>query len=347
MKYQMKFTGLVKGAFVNLGLVSLARYLGSNGQSIPILAYHSVSQNADYCVDSIAVSPVEFEKQIAFLKNNYHIISLDEAVDCVSEGTDFPEGSVVITFDDGYLDNYTHALPILKKYDVTATFYVTAGPVIYGERFWVGCLQRNIMRAACLNALIEEFHISVAGLVVNSRSYRQHVINQVSIEINCSDHTGRESLINRVNKTLDVDPDSDPVENFMMSPDHIKEMATQGMTIGSHTMSHPILSSLPNEQAREELQRSRRTLEELLQLPVKHISYPNGPGVANYNQRTQQLASEAGYRSATTSVRGVATLNSNLFAMERQGISCELSHKAFIFKLEEQHFKILLRNTEA
>ncbi len=123
---------------------------------------------------------------------------------------------------------------------------------------------------------------------------------------------------------------------------HLKEMVANGMTIGSHTMSHPILTSLPDEQVLTELRRSKRILEEICGVPIKHFAFPNGPGVKNFDSRTSMLVEKAGYVSASTSYRGVVSKTSNRFALERQGINYELTKRAFAFKLEEQHFKSLL-----
>lgn len=95
----------------------------SNKYTVPILVYHSVNYAEE--TTGITVDPDRFERQMAYLKDHHHrVISLDELVGMIREKKDFPPKSVVITFDDGYVDNYVYAFPILKKYGFSATIFV-------------------------------------------------------------------------------------------------------------------------------------------------------------------------------------------------------------------------------
>ena len=94
---------------------------------VPILMYHSISDKEN---SSLHVSPESFQKQMAFLKRKrYSVISLDELVTGIREGKKFPSKTVVITFDDGYRDNYLDAFPVLSKYDFPATIFLVTGYV--------------------------------------------------------------------------------------------------------------------------------------------------------------------------------------------------------------------------
>src|SRR3989338_10191242 len=77
-----------------------------------------------------------FEEMIRHLKKEYNIISLEKAIDLLKSKDDIPENTVVITFDDGYRDNYINAFPILKKYQVPATIFITAGVINNGDTLW-------------------------------------------------------------------------------------------------------------------------------------------------------------------------------------------------------------------
>ena len=109
------------------GIARLARSI-LGGKAV-ILRYHSVSTEADgthLCLDpGLAVTPDDFDDQCTYLRKNYNVISLDEMVDRVMQGKPQPPKAVALTFDDGYLDNYTQAFPVLQKHGLNATFYVT------------------------------------------------------------------------------------------------------------------------------------------------------------------------------------------------------------------------------
>src|SRR5262252_11043277 len=85
-----------------------------------ILRYHSVSTFADgthFCLDpGLAVTPEHFDRQCEYLKAHYTVVSLDEMVTRITAGQPLPSKAVALTFDDGYLDNYTRAFPILKRH---------------------------------------------------------------------------------------------------------------------------------------------------------------------------------------------------------------------------------------
>jgi peptidoglycan/xylan/chitin deacetylase (PgdA/CDA1 family) len=90
---------------------------------------------------------------------------------------------------------------------------------------------------------------------------------------------------------------------FMMRPEHLRDLARAGMTIGSHMVSRPILSEIDEGEVFSELIRSGGDLEAVTGKPVRHIAYPNGPGVPfNFNDTVQRLTREAGYRSASPSI---------------------------------------------
>jgi len=95
------------------------------GNGVIVLMYHSIADNKEF----FTVSPKEFEKQMQYLKdNNFNVISINTLISLIEKQDKFPPKTLVITFDDGYLDNYENALPILKKFNFPATIFIfTAG----------------------------------------------------------------------------------------------------------------------------------------------------------------------------------------------------------------------------
>ena len=334
-------TKILKLFLYSSGMISLARLCRSNGTCIPVLRYHSVSKGVDYCPQSISVGKELFERQIKYIAKHYSVITLDKVVDCLQRQVSFPKRALAITFDDGYLDNYTDAYRILAKYRLPATFFVTADPVVGGKPFWVGWLQRGISRLPDLSALMNLFGVKEQKRL-DVKGKKKALIETISVEINNSSLEGKSDILHRLEGVFDSFLKDRMDSNFMLRPEHLQEMLAAGMQIGSHTMTHPILSSLSDDQVLEELLESKRILESICGSPIRHFAFPNGPGVKNFDNRVSRLVEKAGYVSASTSERGIVTLASNRFAMERQGINHELSIGPFAFKLEEHNFKYLL-----
>jgi peptidoglycan/xylan/chitin deacetylase (PgdA/CDA1 family) len=311
---------------------------------MPIIRYHAVTPRATYCTRKIAVTPERFDQHLAFLAANYRVISIDDVVRSIATNSPFPPRAVCITFDDGYLDNYEYAFPLLKKYGMAATFYVVAGPVVRGERFWIGWLHDAVAHASDLAPLRQAFGIA-ERYIEGATTSRELLIDQIIAIVNRGDRETRTAVLADVEVALGGQRSIAP--EFMMRPEHLREMARSGMTIGSHSLSHPILASLSEREARDEMRLSKNLLEEALDAPVEHLAYPNGPGISrHFTADTMRIASQIGYRSASSSTRGVVRLTSHPFALERQGVSQLLDRPGFAFKLEEHRFRFLLDTRE-
>jgi hypothetical protein len=143
MPIRRYLTNFAKLAIHHGGISTLARACLA-GRAV-ILRYHSVSTVADgthLCLDpGLAVAPDDFDRQCTYLKQHYTVISLDEMVERLASGRTLPPKAVALTFDDGYLDNYTRAFPILMRHGLNATFYVTTNCIDNREILWTGLLR--------------------------------------------------------------------------------------------------------------------------------------------------------------------------------------------------------------
>lgn len=189
--------------------------------------------------DSYLVGKDVFEEHLAFLRaERYHSITLAEAAGYMRDPirNPLPERSVVLTFDDGYRGNYTLAFPLLKKYGMTAVFFVAT-------------------------------------------------------------------------RLIGTPP--------MMSWAHLREMSGAGMSIQSHTASHPFLKQLSDEEAARELRESKVTIQNELAMPVDYLSLPNG----SYGSSSAAIAAGAGYAGICSSVVGYNAPGTNRFLMRRVRVS--------------------------
>ena len=259
---RQRLTGFAKSLLFYGGAVRIARMRGPADTSMPVICYHSVSAGADYCPPSITVPPRMFNRQIAYLARHYRVIRIDQVVDCLRTGTPFPSRAAAITFDDGYRDNRSAALPILSTHGVSAMFYVTAGPVIERSRFWVGWLQRAVAGTRVPDAIAKAAGVELTAIASGGSIDRQGLIDTISHRINNGSRAAREELLARIEHALQQAGESPDAGDFMMGVDDLEALAAAGMEIGSHTVSHTVLTGLDRSEADDELETSRAMLEQ-------------------------------------------------------------------------------------
>lgn len=336
---RQRITGAVKSALFRGGLIALSRRLGAPGRHLPVVRYHSVSEAPDYCPHSISIPAALFEREIRYLASRYRVITLEEGVRCLLEGRPFPERGVVITFDDGYKDNVTAALPVLRRHGASAMFYVATGPVLRRERFWVGWLHRAVFGADDARPIAEAFGMDPdAARDVD----RQALVDAISRRINTGALEVRHRALSRVEAALGGAHRAPDGADFMMNEQDLRTLVDAGMEIGAHTVSHPVLTGLPDDEALAELRESRTMLEAALGRPIEHLAYPNGVCERNFDRNTVRLAREAGFTSAATSERGSVGRDDDPLALPRHGVNHMLGMGAFAFKIEEHRFGPLL-----
>jgi peptidoglycan/xylan/chitin deacetylase (PgdA/CDA1 family) len=224
-----------------------------------VLMYHRIDDTLDS--DILCVTPFEFSLQMTWLKEEgFNVLDSQTALEKLEDGT-LPEKSVMITFDDGYEDNYKNAFPILSSHGFSATIFpVTA--------FSAG----------------KESH----------RRYR--------------DYKGSITYL---------------------TPGQIEEMSRSGISFGSHTDTHPLLTSLSQDEAKKELAHSKSVLESWTGKPVTLFAYPNGA----YSPEYYPAIESAGYSAAFTTRAGVNTKEISHWELRRTEISGRDSLEDFSLKM--------------
>ncbi len=192
---------------------------------IRVLMYHRVTRTRAY--DQLAVSPERFEEQMAYLAARCRLLTLAQAVRELKRESPIAAG-VAVTFDDGYLDNLTEALPILQRYRIPATLFVTA--------------------EFCEQRLRHPRYADAAG----------------RLHLNWAELRG-----------LAREP---------------------GISLGSHTLTHPYLSRQPASRVRDEIVRSRAVIQDQTGAAIDFFCYPSG----DFGQREEECVREAGYEAAVS-----------------------------------------------
>jgi peptidoglycan/xylan/chitin deacetylase (PgdA/CDA1 family) len=296
------------------------RFAGNlQGRSAAILMYHSVladpSQQAD-SLGGIVHSESAFRAQMELLARDYHPISLDQTVKHLLNGEDFPKRSVVITFDDGYADNYEVALPILDQFAVPATFYVTVDCVENKRLPWPSRLRFAFRRTKQTSWTDSKADSNAKSWNLSSPPNREEAF-LAACDAGCQlSGAAQEEFIRRIEHELQA---SLPVESgsLMMSYDQLRELAGHGHIVGSHTMTHPNMAQLKADDAQRELAESKQRLESSLGAPIKHFSYPCPALSPHWSEWTVEQSRAVGYDTAVTTNSGLTRRGDELLCLKR------------------------------
>jgi peptidoglycan/xylan/chitin deacetylase (PgdA/CDA1 family) len=298
-----------------------------HGPSAAILMYHSVlpdpSQQAD-SLGGIVHSESAFRAQMELLARDYHPISLDQTVEHLRTGEDFPKRSVVVTFDDGYVDNYEVALPILDQFAVPATFYVTVDCVENKRLPWPSRLRFAFRRTKQASWTDSESDAKIDS-TTNSNPKPWNLSSPLNREEAflaacdaCCQLSGavQEEFVGRIEHELQT---SLPEQSgsLMMSYKQLRELAGHGHIVGSHTMTHPNMAQLRADDAQRELAESKQRLESTLGAPIKHFSYPCPALEPHWSERTLEQSRAVGYETAVTTNSGLTRRGDQLLCLKR------------------------------
>lgn len=288
----------------------LARFVSRRG--LLVLTYHRVSEAHERKrrrpPDTVYAD--EFDRQVGYLKRHCHIVRGLELREFITNKVPLPPNSVLITFDDGYRNNYKTAFPILRRHDATALFFISTGFIDEpASHLWLERLDAALdgwPESALAQWLTERRQVPAQRQI---RDAVRHWLKHTPADArNAAVAELRESAPQPV---AQLDDDTLP-----MSWDQVREMAAARMTFGGHTVSHQILAATSVDRARTEVQQCRYRIESELQTSCWSFSYPNGEPDDFRNEDKESLR-EAGYLCAFTQVDGVVTTASDRYALPR------------------------------
>jgi len=276
----------------------------------------------------LSVHVEEFEKQLAYYAENFECLSIDDFYQAFIADS-LPSRTLVITFDDGYLDNLTLALPLFEKYKIPASIFVSSAQ-FEGKNFaWWYSLETLIKTRdkIAINIAGENLHFEAGSLVEKNNVYEK--LNMLIKRISPSD---RIHLINQLNELVTYDEHSEVQKLTLLD---LKALAASPyVTIGAHTVHHHNLSLCQVDVAKQEMLQSKQFLEQQIGKAVDFISYPYGES-CHASEREYRLASELGFKAAfTTKISHIRKNDKNhLFDLPRIGIGYRDSLKIVDWKL--------------
>jgi peptidoglycan/xylan/chitin deacetylase (PgdA/CDA1 family) len=298
--------------FGQLGAVNLLeRFVAVNRPALVVLTYHRIAERgADKFYDPvISASPQSFRAQVMWLKKRMRILTLIELDDRIRAGGSWNEPTALVTFDDGYRDNFDVAAPILKELDIPATFFIPTEFLESPKLPWWDHVAFVIKQTSGRRLLLKRNprdEMSPIDVKLDSKSREAAVMTIIRAILDETiadlpwflEHLTLQAEVTVEAKSLGRD--------LFMSWDQVRQLADTGgcLTVGSHSHSHHDLTKLDAPSQQRELVFSKQLLEKRLGREITAIAYPFGwPGT--YTHATRTLAGEAGYRLAFTSRIGV------------------------------------------
>jgi peptidoglycan/xylan/chitin deacetylase (PgdA/CDA1 family) len=272
--------------------------------------YHRV---ADLAVDPwlLAVSPKHFAVQLGALKEEREVVPLPWLTAKLKEGKT-PRRAVAITFDDGYADVLLNAKPMLEKQGCPATVFLTTGLLGGDNGFWWDILARILLETPMLPEHLaldiagrrQEWQLAELGQgrVTSQGLTRSDLHRSVWQELRQLDASSRELQIERLATWAGVDGRARPKDRSL-TPDEARRLSSPGfIDIGAHTVNHPSLPMLSEDDKRREIAESRRACENLVGAPVTGFAYPFG----DVDGASVRAVREAGLSFACTTLPGTA-----------------------------------------
>lgn len=276
------------------------RLLEGTGRQRPhllrILTYHRVDEPGAHpdLYPRVTVSPRAFDAQMRYLAEKYHVISMPELLFLSRHRGTLPPNSAMITFDDAYCDFADQAWPILKRYNLPATLFVpTAFPDNPVRSFWWD----DLYYALRATERREDLDTPAGRISLATEADRDQALTRLRDYVKSLPHEEAMAWVDHICRKLGVLMP----ERAVLSWDRLRQLAGEGVTLGAHTRTHPLMNRVSLEAARAEAVGSLRDLEQEIGSALPIFAYPSG----GFNDEVVRLLKEEGIELAFTAVRGI------------------------------------------
>jgi peptidoglycan/xylan/chitin deacetylase (PgdA/CDA1 family) len=292
-----------------------------------VLMYHRVVDPEDlekvYSHPGIIVETPTFEKHLRFLRAHFHVVSLREFRDHMINGRPFAKRTCLVTFDDGWEDNYTRAFPLLAKHNVPATIFLTSGYVGTGRRFWQESLAHSLFSALDQaddgNARVRREILAKLGL--DESSISPDATGKATIKENVwraknFPEQERKQVLDDASRLVRVQSSPTDLHDSFLTWAQVKAMAAAGIDFGSHTVNHQLLATIPSDEAQQEIEASKRAIETELAKGIYSFAYPSG----SHNAECRRIVADSGFQLAFSTEDGLVGSADDRFTIKRINI---------------------------
>lgn len=273
-----------------------------------VLMYHRVLAQPDaYRAGDVDV--VAFDWQMATLKRYFNVLPLTEAAERLRGGS-LVSRAVAITFDDGYADNVEIALPILQRHNLHATFFI-ATAYLDGGRMWNDTIIEAVARAR--GDQLDLTSINFGTHAITDAGQRIQAVKELLGRLKYLDPQDRL----RKSEAIAAIAGQPLPDHLMMTTEQLRKLSAAGMSIGAHTMSHPILARISDTEAQREIEGSVKFLSKALGQEIQAFAYPNGRPGTDYALRDVEFVRNAGVRVAVSTAWGHSRANTDRHQLAR------------------------------
>jgi peptidoglycan/xylan/chitin deacetylase (PgdA/CDA1 family) len=295
---------------MSVGIKMLLRALSPAGARAPlsILIFHRVHSTSDPLYPDEPDAP-RFEMLMMWVKRWFNVLPLSSAVEGLRRGS-LPGRAAAITFDDGYADNCDVALPILRRLELPATFFVATG-FINGGRMWNDTVIEAVRAVAT-----PRFDLRAAKLGSYPTGTLAEKRATIDVILNATKYLPQEER-DEVTSAIEKAAGKALPDDIMMTDDQLRTLRDAGMEIGAHTRTHPILAKCSPAEAESEIAKGRDDLERVLGAPPTLFAYPNGKPGRDYDSTHVEIVRRVGFQAAVSTSWGVARRGDDLFQLPR------------------------------
>ncbi len=297
--------------------MNIFRYLKNiNKKGIQILLYHRV---ADVASDpqQLCVSKKNFHSQINHIKQNYEIIKLSD-IKGILKNNHIPKNGLIITFDDGYEDNFKNAKPILEEFNVPATFFITSGFIGINKEFYQETLNRIFFLEKKIPSKLKISIDNKTFIYENlfNEENRKKAYRNIHFTLRGKNSLVRRKAIKELLKwSKIVDKPDDDYKN--LNETQLKLLAkNHSFEIGAHSVNHIPLSSLSIQEQKEEISYSKIELEKIIEEKISVFAYPYGTK-EDYNDDTLKIMSQSDFTLSCANYPGIVKSNTNIYEIPR------------------------------
>ncbi len=313
--------------FVRSGMLfAIERLEAHRSNMLRVLAYHRIGYaeaEADTDPSLFSATPEQFSEQMQVLADNYCVVGIEEVVSALQNKYALPPRSVLITFDDAYLDFKTYAWPVLRRLNLPAVLFVPTN-YVSGEQkvFWWDRLYHAVVQTKHETLDLPR----VGHWTLRTPAERHRAFENLKQLVSSCQHRDARNLLDIIIQELDVPPMDGPA---CLTWQDIREMADEGLVVGAHTRSHPLLSRISIEEARQEISGSQQDIQQHVGLSWPLFAYPSGHAMDLQPGLLDVLQSE-GFQVAVTMIKSHNTIgHTNPLLLKRVGMAPHLSLDEF------------------
>lgn len=307
------------------GVTGLGRALASTwrDQRVVVLNYHRIGDGSRSEYDRELWSATEevFDEQVAFLARHCDVIGPGD----IEAALGSRRGRhVLITFDDGYLDNYELAFPVLRRHGVPAVFFVATGFIDRPSLPWWDAIACRVRRTHAARLDLRPW---IAEPLVLSDDSRAQPVKRILTAYKSLPEDEARRLLARLAEETAVDV-PERVDGHWMDWDMLREMSRAGMTIGGHTVNHPVLARLAPGRQAEEIEGCAARIAGEIGRPMEYFAYPVGSRDA-FDDATEECLGRLGVRYAFSYYGGIVSPSSRRYDMQRVAVESDVHRNLF------------------